>query len=84
MLPLSNAVPPDPLLPLMVATTLVDLLFIELMSHLSQVKQMYGQPINFTHELLLCIQITRGKVDFSTEIPQQLVLAGTKFGHIVV
>ena len=56
------------------ATTLVDLLFIERMSHFSHVKQMYSQPIHLTHELILCIQITRGRVH-----PQQRVLAGTKF-----
>ena len=58
--------PPDPLLSLMVATTLVDLLLIELMSHISyHVKQMHSQPINLTHELILWTQITIGKVDFS-------------------
>ena len=40
---------------LKVATTLVDLLFIELMSHLTHVKQMYSQAIHLTHELILCI-----------------------------
>ena len=48
----------------MVATTLVDLLFIELMPHLSRVKQMYSQPMLFTDELILCIQITRERVHF--------------------
>ena len=38
------------------AATLVVLLFIELMSHLSHVKQMCSQPM---HEMILCIQITR-------------------------
>ena len=32
----------------MVATTLVNLLFIELMSHRSHVKQVYCQPIHLT------------------------------------
>ena len=32
-----------------VATTLVDLLFIELKSHISHVKQMFSQPIHLTH-----------------------------------
>ena len=41
-------------------SSLVELLFIELMSHLSHV--MYTQPIHLTHELLFCIQITRGRV----------------------
>ena len=40
---------------LKVATTMVDLLFIELMSYLSQVKQMYSQSIHITHELILCV-----------------------------
>ena len=57
-----------------VATTLVDILFIELMLHLSRVKQMYSQPILLTHELILCIQITRRRVDI-TEIPQRKVQA---------
>ena len=48
-----------------IATNLADLLFIELMSHLSHGKQMYSHPIHFTHELVLCIQITRGRVDFN-------------------
>ena len=48
----------------MVAATLVDLLLIELMSHLSHVKQMYIKSIHLTHELILCIQITRRRVDF--------------------
>ena len=38
------------------------LLFVGLMSHLSHVKQMYSQHL--THELILCIQITRGREDF--------------------
>ena len=46
---------------LKVVTTLVDLLFIELMSYLSHVKQMYSQPIHLTQELKLCKQITRGR-----------------------
>ena len=50
-----------------VATTLVDLLFIELMSHLSHVKQMYSQSIHLTHELILCIQITRGRIHARSE-----------------
>ena len=47
------------------ATTWVDLLFIELLSHLSHVKQMYIQPIHLTHELILFIQITRGRLHFN-------------------
>ena len=35
------------------ATTLVNLLFNEHMSHLSHVKQMYSQPIHLTYELIL-------------------------------
>ena len=38
---------------LKVATTLVDLLFIEHMLHLSHVKQMHSQPIHLAHELIL-------------------------------
>ena len=33
----------------------MDLLFIELMSHLSHVKEMYSQSIHLAHELILCI-----------------------------
>ena len=46
---------------LQVPTSLVDLLFIELMLLLSHVKQMFSQPIRLTNEL--CIQVTR--VDFN-------------------
>ena len=35
-----------------VATTLVDLLIIELMLVLSRVKQMYSQLVDLTHELM--------------------------------
>ena len=45
------------------ATALVDLLFIELMLHLSHVIHMCSQPIHLTHELLLCIQIMGRWVD---------------------
>ena len=48
---------------LKVASTLVDLLFVEIMSHLSHVKQIYNQPIHLTHEFILCIQIRRRRVD---------------------
>ena len=41
-------------------SSLEELLFIELMANLSHV--MHTQPIHLTHELLLCIQITRGRV----------------------
>ena len=34
------------------------------MSHLSHVKQKYTQPIHLTHKLILCTQITRGRVHF--------------------
>ena len=44
---------------------MVDLLFFELMSHLSHVKQMNSQPVHLTHELILCIQITRGRIKFN-------------------
>ena len=50
---------------LKVATTLVDLLFVELVLHLSHVKKMYSQPINLTHELILHIQIKRERVHFN-------------------
>ena len=49
----------------MIAPTRVYLLFIELMSHLSHVKQMFCQLIHLTHELILCIQIIRGRVHFN-------------------
>ena len=40
---------------LKVATNLMDLLFIEVMSHISHVKQMFSQPMHLTHlELILC------------------------------
>ena len=48
-----------------VATTLVDLLFVQLLFHLSHVKQMNSQLTHLTHELMLCVQITRGRVHFS-------------------
>ena len=38
---------------LKVATIPVDLLFIELMLHLSHVKQMLSPPINLAHEMIL-------------------------------
>ena len=47
------------------ATTLVDLLCIELMFRLSYVKQMYCQPMLLTHELILCIKISKSIVDIS-------------------
>ena len=50
---------------LKVTTNLVDLLFIELMLNLSNVKQMYSQQIHLTHELILCLLITSGRVDFN-------------------
>ena len=49
------------------------------MLRLSHVKQMSSQPMHLTQELTLCIQITRSRVHFLTEIPQRRVLAGTKF-----
>ena len=50
---------------LKVATTLVDLLCIELMLHLSHVKQMYSQPVQLSNELRLLKQLKKGRVDFS-------------------
>ena len=45
-----------------VETTMLDLLFIELMSHLSRIKQIYSQPIHAKHLCtILCIRITRGR-----------------------
>ena len=35
------------------------------MLHLSHVKQMYSQTMHLIHELKLCIQITRRRVDFN-------------------
>ena len=32
--------------------------------HLSHVKQIYSQPYHLKHELILCIQVKRGRVDF--------------------
>ena len=51
--PQQQAVPGGFLIFLKFATTLVNLLFNERMSHLSHVKQMYSQPIHLTHELIL-------------------------------
>ena len=48
-----------------VATTLVDLLFIELVLHLSHAKKVYGQPMHLSHELIFWWQITRKRVNFS-------------------
>ena len=62
------------------------LLYIEIMLHLSHVKKMYAQPIHFTYELILWIQITRGKVNFLKESPfwhqvLNLWLSGHIFFH---
>ena len=35
---------------------------------ISQVKQMFSQPIHLTHELILCIQIIRGWIDFNGRV----------------
>ena len=48
-----------------VAATRVNLLFIELMLHLSRAKQMYSRPIHLTHKFNMCLQITRGRFDFN-------------------
>ena len=40
-------------------------LFIDLMLHLSHLKQFFNQPIHLTHELILGIQIIWGRVDFN-------------------
>ena len=50
-----------------VDTTLVDFLFIELMSDISHVKQMYSQPKRLAHEFILCMQVTRRRVDINTD-----------------
>ena len=34
------------------------------MQHLSHVKQTNSQPIHLSHDLTICIQITRGRFDF--------------------
>ena len=49
------------------ATNHIDLLFIQLMLHLSHVKQMFCQTINFTQDLK-SMQITRRTV-YLTELP---------------
>ena len=59
--PQQQAVPGGFLIFLKFATTLVNLLFNERMSHLSHVKQMYSQPIHLTHELILSTQNTGGR-----------------------
>ena len=60
------------------ATSLLDLLLIELMLHLSHEKQMYSQTMHLTHELKLCIQMIRRRVSL-TEIPRWRILAGAEF-----
>ena len=50
-----------------VASTLVGLLITELSLLLSNVKQMYSRPICLPHELIVGIQITRGRVDFNRD-----------------
>ena len=57
------------------ATTLMDLLFIEHMLHLSHVKQMYSQTIHLTHEFVSFIAITKRMVDL-TETPWWKLLVG--------
>ena len=52
---------------LKVAATLVDLWFIELMLNRSQLKQVYSHQIYGTHELILCIEITRRWVDINKD-----------------
>ena len=54
---------------LKVATTLVDILLIELKLHPSHVKQMYSQPVHLTRELILRKQFKRGRVDFRRDSP---------------
>ena len=54
----------------------MDRFFIELMSHLSHVKQMY-KSTNTSHTFLNTTHKRKGT--FLTEIPQQRVLAGTEF-----
>ena len=40
---------------------------IGLMSHLSHIKQMYSPTIHLTHEVILSLLITRGRVDFKKD-----------------
>ena len=54
----------------------MDRLYIELMLQFSRVKQLDIQPTDLTHELKLCVQITRGRVDFNW---CSAVLGGTEF-----
>ena len=56
-----------PLIFLKAAIKLVDLLFIELMFHISCVKQLFSLPINLTHELIFCTEIMRGREDFQRD-----------------
>ena len=63
---------------LMVATTPVDLLFVELMLHLSHAKQMYSQPMHLSHELMLCLQTSRRRADFNGDFAMK-ILAGIEF-----
>ena len=46
------------------ATTLADLLFIEPMLHLSHVKQMCCQTTSLLHEMIICIEIIRRRLDY--------------------
>ena len=61
----------------------MNLLFIELMSHLSYVKQMWSQSIHIhlTYELILCIQITSRRY-ILIQFKKQRVLAGTEFSSL--
>ena len=58
-------------------TTLVDLLHIELILHLSHLKQMCSQTIHLTHESEWCIQTIRERADL-LETHLWLFLAGAK------
>ena len=49
------------------ATTLVDLLFIELIFHLSLIKQMYNQTAHLSQEQIIWVQIVIRRVDFDTD-----------------
>ncbi len=40
------------------------IVFIELVLHQSNVNQMYSQPLQLTHELILCVQITTRRAYF--------------------
>ena len=50
----------------------------KLMFHLSHVKQVFSQPTDLTHKLILCVHITRAREDFNGDFTEKN-LASTEF-----